>query len=90
MTLLTSRLYALKEDESKKEMERFYGEKGSVSWGNQIRSYVFQPYQMVKDLRTGIETGNVQSVIDGGLDLFVNGWLRAGCPTKPFAAAVDA
>ena len=90
MTLLTSRLYALKEDESKKEMERFYGEKGSVSWGNQIRSYVFQPYQMVKDLRTGIETSNVQNVLDGGLDLFVNGWLRAGCPTKPFADGGDA
>ncbi|MCS1410733.1 MAG: Peptide chain release factor 2 [Verrucomicrobia subdivision 3 bacterium] len=89
MTLLTSRLYALKEDEAKKDMERFYGEKGSVSWGNQIRSYVFQPYRMVKDLRTGIETNNVQAVMDGDLDLFVNGWLRAGCPMKRIGETGD-
>ena len=47
--------------QQKAEMERFYGEKGSISWGNQIRSYVFQPYRMVKDLRTGVETSNVQA-----------------------------
>ena len=82
MKLLVSRLYAIREDEAKKDMERFYGEKGSVSWGNQIRSYVFQPYRMVKDLRTGIETSSIQEVMDGQLDPFVNGWLRAGCPTK--------
>ena len=80
MTLLTSRLYALKEDEAKKEMERFYGEKGSVSWGNQIRNYVFQPYRLVKDIRTGVETSDVQAVMDGELDSFINGWLQAGCP----------
>lgn len=85
MKLLVSRLYAIREDEAKKDMERFYGEKGSVSWGNQIRSYVFQPYRMVKDLRTGIETSNIQEVMDGHLDPFVNGWLRAGCPTKRMA-----
>ncbi len=90
ITLLTSRLYALKEDEAKRDRERFYGEKGSVSWGNQIRSYVFQPYRMVKDLRTGIETSDVQGVMDGNLDGFVNGWLRAGCPMKPVADAGDA
>ena len=69
-------------DAQKAEMERFYGDKGSISWGNQIRSYVFQPYRMVKDLRTGVETSNVQAVMDGNLDQFVNGWLRAGCPIK--------
>ncbi|MCB1129034.1 MAG: peptide chain release factor 2, partial [Verrucomicrobiae bacterium] len=82
MKLLLSKLYALREDAKKAEMERFYGEKGSIGWGNQIRSYVFQPYRMVKDLRTGVETSNVQAVMDGALDAFVNGWLRAGCPTK--------
>jgi len=82
MKMLLSKLYAQRLDEQKAEMERFYGEKGSISWGNQIRSYVFQPYRMVKDLRTGIETSNVQAVMDGELDPFVNGWLRAGCPTK--------
>ena len=84
--LLLAKLHAKREDEKKSEMERFYSEKGSVSWGNQIRSYVFQPYQMVKDLRTGIQTGNVKEVMDGDLDNFVNGWLQAGCPTKRIAA----
>jgi peptide chain release factor 2 len=82
MKLLLSKLYAQRVDAQKAEMERFYGEKGSISWGNQIRSYVFQPYRMVKDLRTGVETSNVQAVMDGDLDPFVNGWLRAGCPAK--------
>jgi peptide chain release factor 2 len=63
-------------------MEKFYGDKGEMGWGNQIRSYVFQPYQMVKDLRTGVETSGVQAVMDGELDAFVNGWLRAGCPRQ--------
>jgi peptide chain release factor 2 len=82
MKLLLSKLFAQRQDAQKAEMERFYGDKGSISWGNQIRSYVFQPYRMVKDLRTGVETSNVQAVMDGELDPFVNGWLRAGCPTK--------
>ncbi|HEV2434685.1 MAG TPA: peptide chain release factor 2 [Verrucomicrobiae bacterium] len=89
MRLLLSRIYAQRQDEQKAEMERFYGEKGSISWGNQIRSYVFQPYRMVKDLRTGVETSNVQAVMDGGLDAFVNGWLRAGCPTKRMQGVKD-
>jgi len=80
MRQLKSKLYEKKLDEKRTEMERFYGEKGEIGWGNQIRSYVFQPYQMVKDLRTGVETGNVQAVMDGDIDAFVNGWLRAGCP----------
>jgi peptide chain release factor 2 len=82
MKLLLSRIYAQRLDAQKAELERFYGEKGSISWGNQIRSYVFQPYRMVKDLRTGVETSNVQAVMDGDLDAFVNAWLRAGCPAK--------
>ncbi len=82
MKLLLSRIYAQRVDAQKAEMERFYGEKGSVSWGNQIRSYVFQPYRMVKDLRTGVQTSDVQAVMDGDLDEFVNAWLRAGGPMK--------
>jgi peptide chain release factor 2 len=89
MKLLLSKLFAQRQDAQKAEMERFYGEKGSISWGNQIRSYVFQPYRMVKDLRTGVETSNVQSVMDGDLDPFVNGWLRAGCPTKRMQGVKD-
>jgi peptide chain release factor 2 len=89
MKLLLSKLYALREDQKRADMERFYGEKGSVSFGNQIRSYVFQPYRMVKDLRTGVETSDVQGVMDGDLDQFVNGWLRAGGPTKRIAGVRD-
>jgi peptide chain release factor 2 len=89
MKLLLSRIYAQRLDAQKQEMERFYGEKGSVSWGNQIRSYVFQPYRMVKDLRTGVETSNVQGVMDGDLDPFVNGWLRAGGPLKRMQGVKD-
>ena len=89
MNLLLSRIFAQRIDAEKAEMERFYGEKGSVSWGNQIRSYVFQPYRMVKDLRTGVETSNVQGVMDGDLDAFVNGWLRAGCPLKRMQGVKD-
>lgn len=86
MKTLKSRLYEKIEDEKRSEMERFYGEKGEIAWGNQIRSYVFQPYQMVKDLRTGEETGNVQSVMDGELEPFIHAWLRAGGPTSRKAA----
>jgi peptide chain release factor 2 len=89
MKMLLSKLYAQRLDQQKAEMERFYGEKGSISWGNQIRSYVFQPYRMVKDLRTGVETSDVQRVMDGGLDRFVEGWLRAGCPTKRMQGVKD-
>jgi peptide chain release factor 2 len=89
MKLLLSKITALRQDQQKQEMERFYGEKGSVSWGNQIRSYVFQPYRMVKDLRTGFQTSNVQAVMDGDLDGFVSAWLRAGCPSKRIAGVKE-
>jgi peptide chain release factor 2 len=89
MAMLVSKLYALKLDQAKSEMERFYGDKGSISWGNQIRSYVFQPYRMVKDLRTGEQTSDTQAVMDGALDPFVNAWLRAGCPIKRMQGVKD-
>src|SRR5271170_1416861 len=89
MRMLISKIYAKRLDEQKAEMERFYGEKGAIGWGQQIRSYVFQPYRMVKDLRTGVETSDVQAVMDGDLDAFVNGWLRAGCPLKRMQGVKD-
>ena len=89
MKMLLSKLYALREDQQRAEMERFYGEKGSIGWGNQIRSYVLQPYRMVKDLRTGLDTSNTDAVLDGDLDAFVNAWLRAGCPAKRLAGVRD-
>ncbi|MEM0966256.1 MAG: peptide chain release factor 2 [Verrucomicrobiota bacterium] len=87
MKMLKSRIYEQMEDEKRSEMEKFYGEKGEIAWGNQIRNYVFQPYQMVKDLRTGEETSNIQGVMDGELDPFVHAWLRAGGPVGRNAAA---
>lgn len=82
MSVLKARIYERKVDEQRSEMERFYGEKGEIGWGAQIRSYVLQPYQMVKDLRTGVSTTDTQGVLDGDLDSFVNGWLRAGSPRQ--------
>ncbi|MDP2137596.1 MAG: peptide chain release factor 2 [Candidatus Didemnitutus sp.] len=80
LTVLKSRLYEKKLDAQRSEMEKFYGDKGEIGWGSQIRSYVLQPYQMVKDLRTGVSTSDTQGVLDGDLDRFIYAWLRAGSP----------
>jgi peptide chain release factor 2 len=80
--ILKSKLYQIEEDKQKAESERAYGEKGDISWGNQIRSYVFQPYQKVLDLRTGEETGNIQNVMDGEIDAFIEAKLRGKVRVK--------
>jgi peptide chain release factor 2 len=80
MKMLKARVYEKMQDDKRAEMEKFYGEKGEIGWGSQIRSYVFQPYQLVKDLRTGVETSNVDAVMDGDIDRFITAWLRAGSP----------
>jgi len=74
--MLKAKLYELEEDKKRAEIDRQYGEKGEIAWGSQIRSYVFQPYQMVKDHRTGAETSNVQAVMDGEIDVFIQAKLR--------------
>jgi peptide chain release factor 2 len=74
--MLKAKLYEIEQDKKRAEIDRQYGEKGDVAWGSQIRSYVFQPYQMVKDHRTGAETSNVQAVMDGEIDLFIEAKLR--------------
>jgi len=76
MSVLKARLYEMEMDKKRAEMEKHYGEKGEIGWGRQIRSYVFQPYQMVKDLRTGEQTSDVQGVMDGDLDAFIEAFLR--------------
>ena len=76
MRMLKAKLYQVEEDRKRAEVERQYGEKGDIAWGNQIRSYVFQPYQMVKDLRTGVQTSDIQGVMDGAIDRFIEGKLR--------------
>jgi len=86
MKILKAKLYQLEEDKKRAELERQYGEKGEIAWGNQIRSYVFQPYQMVKDHRTGAETSNVQAVMDGDIDMFMQAKLRGQKAGKADAA----
>jgi peptide chain release factor 2 len=76
MSMLKARLYEYYRQEKEKENERFAQEKKDISWGNQIRSYVFQPYTMVKDYRTKAETGNIQAVMDGDIDFFIEEYLR--------------
>ena len=74
--VLKARLYEIeqeKQEEEKKEMEK---QKKKIEWGSQIRSYVLHPYQLVKDLRTNVETGNVDAVLDGDLDIFIQAFLR--------------
>jgi len=78
MKMLQARLYELEEEKRRKQAEKFSGEKTDMAWGNQIRSYVLHPYQMVKDLRTDVETSNTQGVLDGDLDKFVEAWLKSG------------
>jgi len=75
MKVLKARLYDLQVRSKEKEMADLIGEKKEIAWGSQIRSYVFQPYQMVKDHRTGTEIGNVEAVMDGDLDLFIRNYL---------------
>lgn len=82
MKMLKAKLYEIEQDKKRAEIDRQYGEKGDVAWGSQIRSYVFQPYQMVKDHRTGAETSNVQAVMDGDIDLFIQAKLRGQKATK--------
>ena len=78
MKLLQARLYELQHEEQRQKLTALRGEHRDAAWGNQIRSYVLHPYTLVKDHRTGVETGNVQAVLDGGLDPFIDAWLRSG------------
>ena len=76
MQMLKAKLYLLKQQENAEKAADIRGEVTEIGWGNQIRSYVMQPYTMVKDHRTGEESGNVQSVLDGNLDPFIEAMLR--------------
>jgi len=76
LKVLRSRLYEIEMDKKRAEAEKHYGEKGEIGWGRQIRSYVLQPYQMVKDLRTGEQSSDVQGVLDGDLEAFIEAKLK--------------
>lgn len=76
MKMLKAKLFLLKQEENKEKLSDIRGEITEIGWGNQIRSYVFQPYTMVKDHRTNAESGNVDSVMDGAIDIFINAYLK--------------
>ncbi len=76
MQMLRAKLYMLKQQENAEKAAGIRGEVSEIGWGNQIRSYVMQPYTMVKDHRTNAETGNVDAVMDGDIDLFINAYLK--------------
>jgi peptide chain release factor 2 len=80
MKVLKSRLYQLEEQKQDEKLQEIHDSKNEIAWGNQIRSYVMHPYQLVKDHRINLEVGNVNSVLDGGLDLFIEGVLLSGKP----------
>jgi peptide chain release factor 2 len=77
LKLLQAKLIALEERKRDAEMAKLYGEKGEIAWGSQIRSYVLNPYQMVKDHRTNVDNGNVQAVLDGEIDPFIEAYLKS-------------
>lgn len=83
MKVLKGKLFQLEEEKRREKMESIGGEKKGIEWGSQIRSYVMQPYQMVKDLRTRIEVGDVNKVLDGDLDQFIVGYLLRGESSEP-------
>lgn len=76
MQMLKAKLYMLKQEENAQKLSGIRGEVKEIGWGNQIRSYVMQPYTMVKDHRTNVENSNVTAVLDGGIDLFMNAYLK--------------
>lgn len=76
MKMLKGKLYMLEQQKRDAELAKLYSNKGEIAWGNQIRSYVLQPYQMIKDHRTDYQSGNVQSVLDGDIEAFIESYLR--------------
>lgn len=84
LKMLMAKLLELKEQENKEKIDDIKGEQKEIAWGSQIRSYVFHPYNLVKDHRTGCETGNVIAVMDGDLDNFINEYLKASSKGEKF------
>ncbi len=82
MKVLKARLYMFEQQKRDDELAKLYGNKGEIAWGSQIRSYVMQPYQMVKDHRTSFQTGNVEAVLDGELNGFIESYLRHRAKNK--------
>ena len=88
MAMLKAKLYMLKQQAHAEKISDIRGDIKEIAWGSQIRNYVLQPYTMVKDVRTGEETGNAQAVLDGDIDIFINAylkWLQLGKPDRRVA-----
>jgi peptide chain release factor 2 len=83
MKLLKAKIYELELEKKEAELAKIAGERKKIDFGSQIRSYVMQPYQLVKDLRTDVETGNVHAVMDGDLDQFIEGYLLSEDFNRP-------
>ena len=77
MKMLAAKLYELRQEEQKEELDEHSGTKSEIGWGSQIRSYVLHPYKMIKDLRTSCETSNANAVLDGDIDKFIHAYLRS-------------
>ncbi len=90
MKLLQARLFEVQTEQQREKISALRGEHRDAAWGNQIRSYVLHPYTLIKDHRTGIETGNTQAVLDGALDLFIDAYLRLGQAGAPAGGAAPA
>lgn len=82
MLMLKAKIYEYELDKQRKDQEKFYGDKGAIAWGSQIRSYVMQPYTLVKDLRTQAEVGNTNGVLDGNIDPFITAFLKKSALKK--------
>ena len=82
MKMLKSKLMDLKEKENKEKIEDLKGVQREIAWGSQIRSYVFHPYRMVKDHRTGYEVGNTEAVMNGDIDSFIDAYLKMNAKEK--------
>jgi len=82
MSILKAKLYELKRREQEEKVAKEYNQKQKIEWGSQIRSYVMHPYRMVKDHRTEYETGNVESVMDGSIDGFIQAYLKKKAAEK--------
>ncbi len=92
MKMLKAKLYQIELDKKRSSMDKHYGQQGDIGFGHQIRSYVFMPYQMVKDLRTGQQTSQIQAVMDGDLDPFIQSylsWDAAGRPDRRLSDSED-